>query len=152
MDSTLLLESKRKRSGTLLLICLEKNYYKNDRIKTAIEHLKEIIPNNVSIADYHECEQWLRTYNGDQRIVLIISDTFGKQIVPHIQDLSAIDAIYVYCEGSKSSSQWTEKYSKAHGAVSDFSQLIQQISMDLKYGGVTENQSFHSLLDKPICF
>jgi hypothetical protein len=138
-----LLANKRKRLDILLLICLEQDFHNNDQIKSAIKRLEETEPNTLSFNDCNKCEQWLMKYNDDKKIVLIISNTFGKQIVPHIHRLSSIKVIYVYCVDRKNNNQWTEKYSKVHDNMYDFNKLIQQVSKDLGYAKVTENQRFH---------
>jgi hypothetical protein len=139
---TLLLKNKLKRLDILLLICLEQDLYNNDQIKSAIKRLEEITPNTLSFNDCNKCEKWLMKYNDDKKIVLIISNTFGEQIVPHIHLLSSIKVIDVYCVDRKNNNQLTEKYSKVHSNVFDFNILIQQALEDLEYIKITENQRF----------
>jgi hypothetical protein len=144
-NSTFSLENQQKRLKGFLLICLEQDFYKHNQIKTSIEHLEAIVPDGLSLNDSDQCEQWLMQYNNGKQIVLIISNTFGKQIIPHIHHLSSIKAIYIcriYRIARKNSNQWTKKYSKVHGNMYDFNKLTQQVLKDLEYITVAENQRF----------
>ena len=142
------LKSKYQQRRGLLLICLEKYYRENDQTNTTIKYLGKAALNIVIINDPDECEQWLKNHNDDSKIILIISDTFGSNILSRVHSLSSILTIYLYCDDSKYSSTLIAKYSKVRGMITDFNQLIQYLSMHWKNVEGSKYERWQSIFEK----
>jgi hypothetical protein len=77
--------------------------------------LQPAINTPKTFTSVRECEEYLRNSNNkDQKVVLILSDGFGRELISHIHALRQLSAFYVYCFDEKSNKHWTEKYSKIH--------------------------------------
>ncbi|CAF4257512.1 unnamed protein product [Rotaria sordida] len=48
----------------------------------------------------------------DESVVLIVSGSYGRQIVPEIHNLTQLLAVYVYCANLEPNVQWTKNYTK----------------------------------------
>jgi hypothetical protein len=69
-----------------------------------MEQLRQII-NEVHIFNQLDlCIDYIEDIH-DERILLILSEQIGQQIVPLVHDLSQIEAIYLFC--SSNSPEWT---------------------------------------------
>ncbi|CAF1437940.1 unnamed protein product [Adineta steineri] len=147
-DSTVSWRKKRQPSKKFLFICCDPDINRREELKKAVQSLKQSIPCALSTNDFDECEQWLISYHGPKRISLIISNKFGKQIMPKIHDLPWISAIYVYCTNRKIHTKWTNDYPKVHGVMSDVNELIKTLSMDLKISKCPKNLNTQDLLGK----
>jgi hypothetical protein len=75
--------------------------------------LQRAINTPKTFTNVRECEEYLRNSNNkDQKVVLILSDGFGRKLIPHIHALRQLIAFYVYCFDEKNNKHWIEKYSK----------------------------------------
>lgn len=59
-----------------------------------------------------ECEQFIRSLSNDDRVVLIVDDQWGHQIIPQIHDLEQLFAIYVYTAGRQANESQFKQFSK----------------------------------------
>ncbi|CAF0800324.1 unnamed protein product [Didymodactylos carnosus] len=85
----------------------------NNVVKENIEQKLRTIINYLKIFDNIEiCEKYIRENIKNLKVILIVSDQFGQIIVPRLQDLSQLMAVYVYCEEKQSSEQWTQQFQK----------------------------------------
>ena len=75
------------------------------------EQLRHITDNLRTFDNIQRCEEYIRKVT-NEKIVLIVSGAFGRQIVPRLHDLYQMSACYVYCQDEKANKQWSEKYSK----------------------------------------
>lgn len=124
--------SEKRLVKHVLFIWLDPDMNENKEIQSSIEHLKMIIPCALSTNDYDECEQWLINYDDNKQIFVIVSNKFGRQLVPHIHLLPSIAAIYIYCTDRKIHTKWTEKYSKILSIAAKTEKIVQKVVMDAK--------------------
>ena len=76
-----------------------------EQARSVIDHLK-------TFEDIIECEQFIHSIPDNDRIVLIVDDLFGQQVIPRIHDLQQVFAIYVYSTESQSNESWFKQFSK----------------------------------------
>jgi hypothetical protein len=85
-------------------------------INTKIENQKAqqqlctIVNRFKTFEDAYECEKYIRTISSKERILLIVNDQQGRQVVSHIHAFRQIISIYVYCK--EKNEQWTKQFSK----------------------------------------
>jgi hypothetical protein len=60
----------------------------------------------------HECEKYVRSVPSEDRIVLIISDHFGQQLIPNIHSFRQVLSIYIYCGNKQFDQEWIKQYRK----------------------------------------
>jgi hypothetical protein len=75
--------------------------------------LREVFSNLKVFDDCDKCVDYLSDI-GDQKFVLIVSSSYGSQIVPIVHEFEQLLAIYIYCtELEKSSNEkWSKDYEK----------------------------------------
>ncbi|CAF4967328.1 unnamed protein product, partial [Rotaria sp. Silwood1] len=66
-----------------------------------------------------------------KRIFLIISNTFGANVIPVVHDFPWIQSIYIYCGNQKTAEEWTKPYSKVSGIFTKKPALLNKISHDV---------------------
>lgn len=81
------------------------------------EKLRHIVDNLRTFDNIQQCEQYIRKVT-NEKIVLIVSGAFGRQIVPQLHHLHQLSACYIYCQDEKANKQWSEKYSKVTSRIS----------------------------------
>ena len=64
------------------------------KLRTIINHLKKF-------HDVEQCQQYIEQRSQKDRLVLIVSGRFGREIVPSIHKLRQVTSIYVYCMDKK---------------------------------------------------
>jgi hypothetical protein len=75
------------------------------KLRTIINHLKKF-------HDVEQCQQYIEQRSQKDRLVLIVSGRFGREIVPSIHKLRQVTSIYVYCMDKKGNEQWACKFTK----------------------------------------
>jgi hypothetical protein len=129
---TFLSMTEKQPSKRSLSIWLDPDVDQNEQIQLAMKRLQKIVPCALATNNCDECKQWLMDYDGNKRIFLIVSNKFGKQLVPDIHSLPSIIAIYVYCMDRTIHTKWTENYSKVRNVISDTNKLTQKLLMDAR--------------------
>ena len=74
--------------------------------------------------------------DGTDRVVLIVSDTLGRDLVPLIDSSPQLYRVYIYSANSSQTESWTNKYEKARGNVYP---SIQSICEKLKMEATTSD-------------
>ncbi|CAF0820146.1 unnamed protein product [Rotaria sordida] len=99
-----------------------------DNLQTQKE-LRQVI-NHLRIFDnIDECEQYIRQIT-NEKLVLIVSGSLGRQVVPQLHDLPQFSACYIFCQDQKANEQWANKYHKVNGVFVERAKLIDKISKD----------------------
>ncbi|CAF4747223.1 unnamed protein product [Rotaria sp. Silwood1] len=99
-----------------------------DNIKTQKE-LRRMI-NHLRIFDnIDKCEEYIRQIT-QEKVILIVSGSLGRDFVPRLHDLPQLTACYVFCQDQKTNEQWANKYHKVNGVFINYDKLIAKISED----------------------
>ena len=97
---------------TFSLIWLDAFVNKTDDNQHTQDELRATIHQLKTFEDSERCmKHILSTGNGD-RIVLIVSGSLGRTIVPRIHNLDQVLSIYVYCQDQTANEQWSSRYPK----------------------------------------
>ncbi|CAF1273754.1 unnamed protein product [Adineta ricciae] len=98
------------------------------------KQLNEFFNNELTIfdniIDYNEN---IRLLADEERVILIVSGYFGKELVPTVNNLSQVLAIYVYCSNRDLHLQWTKNYKKVRAVLSHGDDLIYHLQKDARY-------------------
>jgi hypothetical protein len=115
MDTTPLLNDELQNNDDNLeifsLIWLDDNINiqerqdKQTKLRRVINHLRKF-------EDEHECQQYIEKRQKEDRLVIIVSDQSGREVIPRIHQLRQVSSIYVYGKDKNSSQQWTSEFSK----------------------------------------
>ena len=83
-----------------------KEYLKaKQRLRTSISSLKVF-------KTTEECEQYLPLVPAQDRIIFLVNNHLGQEVVQRIHPLRQIFAIYIYHDDQKPNGQWTKEYPK----------------------------------------
>ncbi|CAF0815753.1 unnamed protein product [Adineta ricciae] len=115
---------------TFSLIWLDASVNKTDDNQHTQDELRATIHQLKTFEDSERClKHILSTGNGD-RIVLIVSGSLGRTIVPRIHNLDQVLSVYVYCQDQTANEQWSSRYPKVKAVVTDTKELIVRIQID----------------------
>lgn len=106
------------------------------RLRANIDYLKKF-------SDPEECEKRIRSISESERIVLIVSGSFNRQIVPRIHSLPELSAIYVFCMNLDGNRQWVDSFNRVELVTTDIDNLIEAIIF---------NQQVPQAYDEPLSF
>jgi len=58
------------------------------------------------------CEQYIQSVPVQDRIIFIVNNQFGQELIPRIHQYRQIFSIYIYRTDNKRSGQWTKEFKK----------------------------------------
>ena len=96
----------------------QENLQAQQQLRTSIDHL-------LTFDDDQQCLQHIHSLSKNNRVVLIVSETMGRIILPQIDQFQQITSIYIYCTDRKTDKQWTQQFPK----VSTFRMNIKDVNM-----------------------
>ncbi|CAF0847660.1 unnamed protein product [Rotaria sordida] len=109
------------------------------------QELHKIINHFRTFDNSDECEEYIRKIT-QEKVVLIISGSLGRQVVPRLHDLPQLSACYVFCQDKKDNEQWASKYPKINGIFVERAKLVAQISKDQIARGKVEDGTSISVI------
>ena len=103
---------KDENLETFSLIWLDANNSIDEKRRDMERQLRCVINHLRKFAYGLECLQYIKQRSTDDRLMLIVSDEFGRELVPQIHELKQVSSIYVYCMNQSSNDQWTHEFPK----------------------------------------
>jgi Tfp pilus assembly protein PilF len=58
---------------------------------------------------------------------MIISGSFGQQIVPHVHKMSQVDSIFIFCSNKKYHEQWAKDWAKIKGVFTEITPICEAL-------------------------
>ncbi|CAF1156105.1 unnamed protein product, partial [Didymodactylos carnosus] len=89
--------------------------------------LREVINQLKTFEDKEECEEHIRAIEDDQKIVLIVSERFVRELVPRIEHLPQLFSIYVHCFDKKLNNEWAKQHPKIKAVTVQLEELVSVI-------------------------
>ncbi|CAF0992042.1 unnamed protein product [Didymodactylos carnosus] len=123
-----------------------------DENKTIYEKLRSIINCLRTFDNSDHCEKYIQQVK-DEKIVLIVNDRSGRDLIPKIHDLQSVTAIYLYCPSTRTNRQWSMKYKKIVALITQSDELIDNIKKDQRKRNKLETETstiniFNTSIDK----
>ncbi|CAF1546227.1 unnamed protein product [Didymodactylos carnosus] len=75
-----------------------------NELRASINHIERF-------NDLQKAEEYIMSVQRE-KIVLIVSGTYGRELVPRLHDLSQLNCIYVYCFDKARNEEWSKNYTK----------------------------------------
>ncbi|CAF0944847.1 unnamed protein product [Didymodactylos carnosus] len=121
-------DNDEKNFETFLLIWLDANVNPTD--DNFVQQKLHLAINYIKVFDsVEQCEQFILKRNENyEKIVLVVSESYARQVVPDVHDLPQISAIYVYGIDKSTNANWAKQYKKA--VISNFDELVKIITED----------------------
>ncbi|CAF1633973.1 unnamed protein product, partial [Didymodactylos carnosus] len=98
----------------LTVIWLDENINKTNDCLDTKTRLRYVINYLKTFIDPDECIDYITSIS-NERVFLIISGSFGENIIPLISDLKQILSIYIFCSNKFKYEQWAHNYEKIQG-------------------------------------
>ena len=76
------------------------------------QKLCSIINHLEKFQDVKQCQQYIEQRSKNDRLIIIVSDQLGREIVPFIHSFRQVTSIYVHCMDKKSNEQWSCQFRK----------------------------------------
>lgn len=92
-------------------VWLDGSINETDDSRKTEEELRRIINHLYTSNNEKQCEKYILNIN-QEKVVLIVSGTFGKTIIPRIHNLPQLSACYIFCGNPEFHKTWTNNYSK----------------------------------------
>ncbi len=90
---------------------LDQSINSTDDNRETQQQLRQVINHLQTFSDSDQCEEYIKQIN-KEKVVLIVSGSLGRQIVPRLHSLSQLSACYVFCGDKEANEQWANKYHK----------------------------------------
>ncbi len=90
---------------------LDKDVNSTDDNRGTQQELRQVINHLRTFDNSDQCEQYIQQIT-HEKVVLIISGSLGRQMVPRLHSLPQFSACYVFCKDQKANEQWAKEYSK----------------------------------------
>jgi hypothetical protein len=97
---------------TISLVWLDDSIRNSENDIAALQELRTFDPNLKLFQTDTECENYIKSQSDQSCIVLIVNGRLGQQIVPRVQDLAQIIAIYVFCFNKEYHQTWAKDFAK----------------------------------------
>ncbi|CAF3288022.1 unnamed protein product [Rotaria socialis] len=110
---------------------------------TVQSKVRSIISHLQAFDDIDKCERIIRSLPTGEQLILIVSGSFGREIVPRIHDLPQISAVYIYCMNSKINKKWSDPFDKVKLVTANIDKIFAQLRL---------RQRRRLLHDEPISF
>jgi len=98
-------EDQNFETYSLIWLDSQENLQAQKQLRSSINHL-------ITFEDDQLCLKYIQSLTKHDRVVFIISGTFGQTFVPKIVPLLQITSIYVYCFNKQTHQQWVKQYPK----------------------------------------
>ncbi|CAF0972957.1 unnamed protein product [Adineta ricciae] len=108
---------------------LDQNIHSTNDNRTTQEELRQVINYLQTFDDSDQCEEYIRQIT-HEKVVLIVSGSFGQNIVPRLHSLPQFVACYVFCSNKEANERWANNYSKVKGVFIKRSELVDKIAQD----------------------
>ncbi|CAF1170366.1 unnamed protein product [Rotaria sp. Silwood1] len=107
-----MMANARRSRNTVLHVWLDASANSNSSsFKKVEKQLKAKLENLITFNAINDFKEFIEIHD-NQTILLIVSASYGRQIVPEIHNLRQLLAIYVYCANIESNIQWAKDYTK----------------------------------------
>ncbi|CAF1168269.1 unnamed protein product [Rotaria sordida] len=99
--------------------------------QNSISHLRQIVNSIEIFTNADHCLDFLGKVK-DEKVVLIVSGSFGQQIIPHIQELNQLESIYIFCSHKSKYEQWSKNYEKIKGVFTGIISICNVLKQDIR--------------------
>ena len=122
-------QSMNSNLESFACLWLDQNVNATEDNRDTLQELRQVINHLRTFDNSDECEQYIRQIT-KEKVVLIVSGSAGRQIVPRLHDLTQFSACYVFCQDKKANEQWANRYHK----VKHFTMIVMK-SFDFRFRG-----------------
>ncbi|CAF1321878.1 unnamed protein product [Adineta steineri] len=112
-----------QRLQNVLLIWLDNKINENNAdCRNTIKQLKRVVNNVNTFSDDGECIEFIQTINNN-KVCMIVSESLGYRVVPHVHDMSQVDTIFIFCNNQ----EWVKEWPKIKGVFTDITSICEAL-------------------------
>ncbi|CAF1102523.1 unnamed protein product [Adineta steineri] len=104
---------------------LEDSRNAKQKLRTIINHFKEF-------HDANEYRQYIEQRSKQDRLILVVNDQSGQEIVSSVHGLRQVLSIYIYSKKEISDNQWISRFPKVKIIIVGIDELVSRIKADFK--------------------
>ncbi len=94
--------------------------------QNTLTELRQVV-NTINIfVDTNQCMNFLMN-NHHAKILMIVSGSIGKNIVPLVHNISQLISIYIFCGDQSKHEHWVKKWSKIKGVFTEISPICNEL-------------------------
>ncbi|CAF4867177.1 unnamed protein product [Rotaria sp. Silwood1] len=101
----------------------------DDELCDSIAKLQQIVNSINTFTDVDECIDFL-TEIKDEKVLIIISDEYGQDVVSFMHDLNQINSIYIFCKNEPKENQSTQNGPKVKNIFFSISSICKAVKLD----------------------
>ncbi|CAF0819456.1 unnamed protein product [Adineta steineri] len=75
-----------------------------------------------TFSDDGECIEFIQTINNN-KVCMIVSESLGYRVVPHVHDMSQVDTIFIFCNNQ----EWVKEWPKIKGVFTDITSICEAL-------------------------
>ncbi len=104
-------QSNNPNLESFACLWLDQNVNSTDDNRETQQQLRQVINHLKTFSDSNQCEEYVKQIN-QEKVVLIVSGSLGREVVPRLHSLSQLSACYVFCGDKEANEKWANKYRK----------------------------------------
>ena len=104
-------QSQKSNLESFACLWLDQNVNSTQDNRDTQKELRQVINHLRTFDSSDECERYIGQIT-QEKVVLIVSGSLGRQVIPRLHDLPQFSACYVFCQDEKANKQWANKYHK----------------------------------------
>ena len=120
------LHSRPIQNFVLLWLDLNVSVALDDEHRDIINQVRQIIYDINIFSDANKCLDYLYEIK-HEKIFMIVSGSLGQHIVPHIHNMSKLDAIYVFCGQPANHEKWAQEWPKVKGVFTQIGPICDSL-------------------------
>jgi hypothetical protein len=86
--------------------------YNDEGLRARKQQLRAIINHLRTFKDENFYEQYIRHASTNDRLLLVITDQVGREVVPRVHHLQQVLSIYIHCKDKICDDQWVASFFK----------------------------------------
>ncbi|CAF3458461.1 unnamed protein product [Rotaria socialis] len=95
------------------------------------EEARQVINHMRVFDNFEECERYVElVVERGQKIILIVSGYYGRELISRVQNIPQVAAVYVYCMNEDTYREWSKSYKKVNIFFTKPNELINQLKQD----------------------
>lgn len=102
------------------------NEFRND-----ISSLRPIVNNIYVFADADQCIDFITDIK-EEKVLMILSDDFGRKLVPIVHSLIQINSIYIFSKNGSENKQWIQEWPIVRGRFTSIPYIIEILKQDVQ--------------------
>jgi hypothetical protein len=111
----------------------------SDDCRNSISKLRQVVNTVNTFTDVDECIDFI-TNTQKERTFMVVSGALDEIIVPIVQEISQVSAIFIFCENKAHHENWAKEWPKIKGVYTDITPIcetLKQVAQNCDHDSVS---------------